>query len=198
MIRYACTAQPAAEPVSVSDLRAWARLDDNGDDAVLTRMLLTARRRVELHTRRALISQTWTATLDRWPALTGASEGGWPFVTSPSTRRIDLSPEPVQSITSVAVDGTTIASSHYRLVGGELIVKSSVADSLDELGGGIVITYRAGYGDAASAVPDGLREAILMLATEAYERRGEPSEAMLTAAPDGAAAKMQPYIVMRL
>lgn len=197
MITYICTVQPAAEPVSVADLRAWARLDDNGDDAVLTRMLLTARRRVELHTRRALISQTWTATLDRWPGAV-ENESGWPFVTSPSTRRIDLAPEPVQSITSVVVDGVTIAASNYRLVGGELIVKSAVADSLDELGGGIVITYRAGYGDAASAVPDGLREAILMLATEAYERRGEPSEAMLSAIPDGAAARMQPFVVMRL
>lgn len=193
---YACTVQPTAEPVSVADLRAWARLDDNGDDAVLTRMLLTARRRVELHTRRALITQTWTATLDRWP-LTVESGAPWPF-SQLSSRRIDLAPEPVQSITSVVVDGATIASANYRLVGPELIVKASVTDSADDLGGGIVITFRAGYGDAGSAVPEPLREAILMLATEAYERRGEPSEAMLSAVPDGAAARMQPFIVMRL
>lgn len=198
MIRYICTVQPAAEPVSVADLRSWARLDDNGDDAVITRMLLSARRRVELETRRALITQTWTATLDRFPVDPSEPVDPWPFSSGVAARRILLAPLPVASVTSLVVDGATIDAGAYRLAGEEIVVKASVADSTDELGGGIVATYTAGYGSTGAAVPAPLIEAILMIATDAYERRGEASAEMLQAIPDGAAARMQAYRVMRI
>ena len=196
--RYTCTSQPAAEPVSVADLRAWARLDDNGDDDVLTRLLLGARRRVELHTRRALITQTWTATLDAWPIDPRQPEAPWPFTTAVSSRRVRLAPVPIATITSVVVDAATIAAAQYKLAAHELVVKTSVADSTDELGSGIVITYTAGYGAAGSSVPAPLLEAILMIATDGYERRGEAVEGMLSPIPDGAANRMQPYVVWEL
>lgn len=198
MIRYTLTVEPASEPVSVDDLREHARLDDNGDDVALARMLKAARKRVEEMTRRAIVTQTWTATLDRWADCEPrdhARVDPWPFYTALSARRLRLSPAPVASITSVVVDGVTIASTNYRLDGTDLVVKGDVVDSVAELGGGIVVTFVAGYG-VASAAPAGLVEAILMLATEAYERRGESGDA-LTAIPEGAAMRIEQFRVMR-
>ncbi|MGL5098106.1 MAG: head-tail connector protein [Planctomycetia bacterium] len=198
MIRYTQTVAPATEPIAADDFREHARLDDNGDDATLTRMVKSARKRVEEMTHRAIVTQTWTATLDRWADVDPADQARidpWPFYTAVTTRRFRLSPAPIASITSLVVDGATIASGNYRLSGDELTVKGDVADSTNELGGGIVVTFVAGYG-AASAAPDGLVEAILMLATEAYERRGESGEA-LNVIPDGAWARIEQYRQIR-
>ena len=113
-----------------------------------------------------------------------------------SARRFRLAPAPVASITSLVVDGTTIASGNYRLDGSDLVVKGDVTDSTNELGGGIVITFVTGYGAAGSNVPDGLIEAILMLGAEAYERRGESGD-MLTPIPDGVIQRLAQFRVMR-
>jgi len=199
MLRFTQTAAPAAEPVTVADLRTHARLDDNGDDAYLARLLKAARVRVEQETRRALITQTWTATFDRWADVQpgdAARADPWPFFTLVSARRFRLSPAPVASVSSLAVDGVTIGSGNYRLDGADLIVKGDVTDSVNELGGGIVVTFTAGYGATGASVPDALIEAILMLATDAYERRGEAGEAV-TPAPEGAFARIAAFRVMR-
>lgn len=200
MIRFTQTVAPAAEPVTVADLHLHARLDDNGDDAVITRILKAARDRVEKETHRALITQTWTATLDRWADIEPADPSRvdpWPFYTAVTTRRFRLSPAPVASITSLVVDGVTIAASgNYRLDGSDLVVKGDVVDSTNELGGGIVVTFVAGYGAAGTAVPDGIIEALLMMGAEAYERRGDSGD-MLTPIPDGAAQRLAQFRVMR-
>lgn len=198
MILFALTSAPAAEPVSAADFRAYARLDDGGDEAVITRMLKDARKLCEAFTRRAFITQTWTATLDRWPTVLAEDSGdGWPFYTALSRRRVRLSPTPLASISSVIVDGVTIASTNYRLAGDEIVVKGEVTDSTDELGGGIVITFVAGYGASSASVPEPILDAILAQAGEMYEQRELSSDTMRQACGPGVTARLAPYVAMR-
>jgi hypothetical protein len=203
MIQFAQTVAPASEPVTVAELRLWAKLDDYGDDATLTRMLKTARIWVERATGRALITQTWTATLDRWPrerplftldAYPAPYDGGpWPYteLMSSPPYAIRLAPEPIASISSVSLDGTALDSANYALrEGRDLRVKRSVDDSTYELGGGIVITFVAGYGAAGTDVPQPLTDAILIAAAAQVEDR-------VASMPEAALALCEPYRIVR-
>lgn len=197
MISFAQTVAPTEEPVTLAEAKAHARIEYSADDTTVTTLITIARRKVEQITRRALVTQTWTATFDRWPLVDGAGDD-WPFTTAVSPRRIRLAPAQVASIGSLVVDGTTIASSNYRLAGDELVIMPTVADSTRELGGGIVVTFTAGFGLAA-AVPDDLKLACKMLVAHWFENREVANPAWQTPMPIpfGVEDLLRPYIAMR-
>ena len=59
---------PAVEPVTVLEIRAWLRLDDAAEDAVVAALIMAARLAVETAARRILIESRWRAVVDAWPA----------------------------------------------------------------------------------------------------------------------------------
>lgn len=197
--RFALTVAPALEPVSLVEAKAHCRVEIDADDALFSSMITRARRQVEELTGRALISQTWTATLDRWSDELQAVDA-FPFYTSPTHRRVKLRPAPVASITSLVVDGVTITAGNYALRGNELWIKPDVADSTADLGGGIVATFVAGYGAAATDVPESLRLAMLMLIAHFYENREATSPAGIyhQVTPFGFENLITPYRVLEI
>src|SRR5260370_38203925 len=66
-MRFRLLTPPTVEPVSIADLMAFARVDQDPGDGVLQRVALPARARVGRATGLALITQTWAAVLDRSP-----------------------------------------------------------------------------------------------------------------------------------
>lgn len=178
---------PSTEPVSVATFRAYAHLDDNDDDAVLSALLLSARHVVEQMSGRVLVAQSWTAFLERWPEP-GAHDG---------RVRIRLAPPPL-SVTSVAVDGVNLASTVYTLRGDELVLSQDLETfpEGDTVTDGVLITYAAS--PAASAYPQ-LLTAIQMLAAH-WLRNPEAThtfEAGLSATPLAVAALVQSARIMR-
>lgn len=193
MIRFALGTAPASEPVSRSEAKAHARIEHDFEDALIDGYITAARKRVEHDTGRALITQTWTATLDRWPVRQASEESEvWPFTTSPTTRRIPLAHGPVASITSLVIDGTTIASTEYALRGDEIWIKEEVVDSSAELGGGIVITYVTGE----ASPPGDLLLAVKMMFGHfhAVRETTSPQGIYHQVAPHGYQALVQPYV----
>ena len=61
------TSPPAAEPVTVADAKAHMRIDTDAEDVLIGSLLLTSRLHIETALSLALITQSWTLTLDRWP-----------------------------------------------------------------------------------------------------------------------------------
>ena len=166
---------PAVEPISLTDAKLHLRLATSAagaaaytdEDDWLTREIKTARKKAEDRTNRALINQTWEAYLDDWP-------GG---------EVIDLPFSPLQSVTSVK----------YRLEddsGYDNTFSDYATDTKDEPGrivlldgyswpsetlyevNPIQIIFVCGYGAAAANVPSGIKSAILLMITNAYEHRG--------------------------
>jgi len=182
------TTPPSIEPVSLADAKAHLKIDTSDDDALITAMITAARARAEWHTGRALITQAWTLHLDRWP--------------DSGTIEIPLPPlQSVASVTSYARDdsATVLSSSLYTVdtasAPARLALKLGVPPPTNLRGvNALAIAFTAGYGDAASAVPQMLKEAILELVAFLYENRGEaPAEL-----PLGALALLAPYRVMKL
>jgi uncharacterized phiE125 gp8 family phage protein len=210
---YTLVTPPALEPVTFADLRDHARIDGTAEDDYLSALIIAARELVELHTGRALITQTWRLTLDDWP---GGADQWWdglregPIALVSMAEWVELRRTPIIAITSVTVadeagTATTWDAANYYLGRqpngyGRLTRKSGVAWPTigTRAAGAIAITFTAGYGPNATDVPSALRHGIKMLALHWYEHR-EPASACAssTMMPMGLGAILASHRVMR-
>lgn len=159
---------PALEPVFLAEARAQCKVDIPDEDATIAGYLLTAREYVETATGRSLLTQTWELTLDAWP------------------EQIVLPRPPAQSVTSVtylddAGNQQTLDPSQYRLVklatGDWAVVRAynvtwPMVRSIEAC---ITVRFVCGYGSAPGAIPESLRQAILLLVEHWFKNRGAVS-----------------------
>ncbi|WP_323770061.1 head-tail connector protein [Antarctobacter sp.] len=134
-------------------------------DPVLVSFLRAALAAIEGRTSKALVTRGFLVTLDAW--------------TAPDSQRLPVAP--VQAITEVAlVDAYGIATivdpTSYRLQKDAFDPRlRPMATSLPSVptGGTVEIRFDAGYGPTFDAVPEDLKQAVLMLAAHYYEYRSE-------------------------
>lgn len=184
------TAAPAVEPVTVDEAKAFLRIDHTDEDALLASLIATSRLHIEAALDIALITQKWSWRLDAWPSATLAS----------------LPLRPVQSVEAVRV---TVANGAVETLSPEQFVldAASMPPRLISTTGawprpgvaamGIEVAFTAGFGDAASDVPEPIRQALLMLVGHWYEHRSDTvgSGARI---PDTVSALLMPYRMVRL
>jgi hypothetical protein len=193
-VRQSVTTVTAASttPVTVDELRSWARIDSSEADATLTLLIATATELAELYLNRSLINRTLKLTLDM-PNSTidhGLSDGVYDLPVTALYGNfpevIDLPKGPVSSITSVKTYDTsdaesTYSSGNYTLdtTGSRLLLTDDAVwpTNLRDRAS-IAINYVAGYGSAASSVPSAIRTGILIHASTLYEQRGQCTEDM--------------------
>ncbi len=161
---FEVTTEPSTEPITVTELKLWARIDGTDEDTLIEGIIKSARRLTEQWIHRSLISQTISLIMDKW-----------------LVKEIELPFSPVISITAVKTldeSGTitTYDSDNYYLINdsvpARLIIKidSDIPENDDRDSGGFKIIYVAGYG-AAAAVPQTIKEALKMWTTDIYENR---------------------------
>lgn len=163
-IRVACRVLLAA---CVFGVQIQKYSSDTTEDTILTALITAARERAEAITRRALITQTWDAWLDKFPSAN--------FFKLPFGK--------LQSVTSLAYkddDGTETTMT---------VTTDYLVDS-DSDPGRIVLPYGeswpsftaypynpikcrfvCGYGATSASVPAAIRTAIKMLVEDMYENR---------------------------
>lgn len=178
---YRVKTEPAAEPVSVAEFRANLRLDDTSWDSTMLPILIqAARESIENETGRTLIDTVYELFYDEWPEY------------------IELPFGPIDSVVSIKYideDGTeqTWASANYR------VDLYSVPARVGPIYGGsypgiqpvtnaITVEYKAGYGTAGTAVPEALRQAVMMVASDLFEH----SEGQIV----GQISKINPVVQM--
>jgi uncharacterized phiE125 gp8 family phage protein len=178
--RLALVTAPTEEPVSRTEAKLHCKVDITTDDTLIDGLIVAARQLVEAHVRRALVTQTWDLYLDYFPSEDRHDYGS-----------IVVPNPPLVSVTSVKYyddAGTlqTLSASGYRVLAGTpgRIAPAHLNDWPDarEHPDAVVARYVAGYG-AASAVPQSLRQAILLLAGHWYENREAVAEGQRTALP---------------
>jgi uncharacterized phiE125 gp8 family phage protein len=156
---------PTVEPVTVEEVKIFARIDGTDEDELLEGFIKTIRKQVELYLGKSIITQTIRLSMDSW-----------------NTNIIELPMSPLISVTSVeTVDeddtATTYSSDNYMTdtdsLPGRLIIKKSAAlpENSEREVGGYRITYIAGYGAAASSVPHEIKDGIMTGVTKLYETR---------------------------
>lgn len=151
------TSQPATEPLSLSEVKSFLKIDTTDEDSYLTGLIVAVRQVVENYLHRALITQTLRLNFDYF-----------------EERKIELWRAPIQSITSVKTTDpdnaqTTIDSSNYYLLNDYLTFNDNYVFSGSlRSNQAIEIVYIAGYG-AASDVPQAIKSAMLEQIQNVYE-----------------------------
>lgn len=169
MLEYApkLVTGPVVEPVTLAEAKRHANVIASDDDGLLQGLIAAARELVEQDTSRALINQTWAVELHDW----------W-------CDKIELPRPPLVSITHVKyVDQNgvtqTLPASYYdvdtRREPGVLWWDEDVSSTptLSDQANAVVITYLAGYGASAAAVPARAKQAILLLVSHWYRYRDD-------------------------
>ena len=198
---------PASEPVSLAEAKAHMRIDSAADDSLITALITAVRETAESHTRRALVTQTWRLTLDRFPTSPlpwwdGVRQGA---DTPGDGSVIELPRPPLVSVTSVttyddADNGTVTPAASYYVDAdnepGRVVLRAGQTWPVTlRVAGGVEVLFVAGYG-AAVAVPQAISQGMLMLIGGLYENR--EAEAAAPALPLGVAALWRPYRVLGL
>ncbi len=182
------TSPPATEPISLAEAKAHLRVPHADDDAYISTLIIAARRAAEARTGLALINQGWSLWLDRWP----------------NSAVVSLGLAPVSTIADIIVygeDGTPAIydPAHYYLDGvskpGRAILRP---DRLPPIAGrkvnGIEVRFTAGFA-AASAVPQDLKQALLLTIAHWFEHRGDADGGCL---PMSAIEILSRHRIMRL
>lgn len=160
------TTPPAAEPVSLAEAKTHLRVTHADDDAYIARLIVAARRAVEQATALRLVTQGWSLFVDRWPDCPAL-----PLQLAPVTAISDI-------ITYGDDDTTaTVDPAHYYLDHASRPARAVLRDGRTPPRGGrpvnaIEVRFTAGFG-AATAVPEDLRQAILLTLAHWFDHRGD-------------------------
>jgi len=184
---------PAVEPITLAEAKAHLRVDTDAEDTLIQSLVMASRLHIEAALDIALITQSWRYRRDGWPP----------------SRTLTLPLRPVQSLTSVKVysaDDTSQAldTDAFILDGAASPARlvwrgNGRAPAPGLAANGVEIDFIAGHGDAASDVPQPIRQALLLLIAHWYENR-EPVEigATATAIPPTISDLLSPYRRKRL
>ena len=186
---------PAAEPVTLSDAKAFLRVGHDAEDGLILQLIASARQRVEAETGRALISRTYSETLDAWDVPGRIAANG---------RQFRLLMPPLLSVSSVTTLDADDVASVWDAVDyfadtasdpGRIAVRTGAFPIPGRAVAGIEIVFEAGYGEAPEDVPEALREAVMRLTADAYLNRDGQAERPL---PLAVQSLLAPYRRVRL
>jgi uncharacterized phiE125 gp8 family phage protein len=161
------TVDPTVEPVTVTELKEFARIDGTDEDTLLGTIIISVRQAMELFLRRALVEQTIQMTFDFW-----------------DVEMIELARPPLLSISKVFTldeddTETTYSSTNYytitEAIPGKIVIKqgATLPTNTTRDVAGFGIEYLAGYGSQASDVPELIRTCLMEWGTMVYENRAE-------------------------
>ena len=174
--------KPITEIISVSDIKAYSRIDSSYEDNLLLDLITAAREYCEEYTGRSFIEQSWALTTDNFN----------------DDNIIELPRAPIISIDSVQyldTDGAlqTLGSGFYQAdinaEPGRLKVLSMPDLANDRLNK-LPINYTSGYGKSSLDVPKAIIHAAQILVLFYYDNRSMPGSA-----PDAVKNLLNPFKV---
>jgi uncharacterized phiE125 gp8 family phage protein len=165
---------PTALPVSLAMAKLHCKVEHADDDALITSMIRAAARTAEQHLNRALMTQEWLCSLDEFPAA-----------------GIVLARPRVQSVSSIvytnpAGNDITLVSTAYTLDADTMpgLVRPVLGTSWPATRvqpNAVRVTFSAGYGNDAAAVPDDVAVWVLMQVATLYRNREAFSQGLSVA-----------------
>lgn len=182
---------PAVGVLTDADAKTHAVIGFTDDDAYINGLVLAASDYVEAQNGilgRALITQTWTLTLPAAP-----------------TGRLCLPFPPLQSVSAITYESSgtqTFDPSNYRVIsdgdeGFVELVDGASWPTTDSRSDAFSVTFIAGYGDAPSDVPAGIRQAVRLLVAHWYNQREAATEKPFSALPMGVQMLLAPHRIAR-
>lgn len=159
--------EPETLPVTLDEAKEHLRVTHDEEDLLIDRLIRAATEDAETFQGRSYITRTLRLYLDRFPGAAGVIYLPMPPAASVETvtYRNHSGGEHVIEADRYVMD---LARSPGRIAPAP--GHSWPAVSLLPVGA-VSVTYRAGYGDGPEAVPDAIRQAILLTVGHLYENR---------------------------
>jgi uncharacterized phiE125 gp8 family phage protein len=158
---------PASEPVTLAEAKLHLRVVDSDEDSMITMMISAARLFAESYTNRSLITQTWKWVGDYFPNELELERG--PVQSITNIQYLDMSAASQTVVPATPNYVLALAGDFPRLAPG---FGYTWPETLPQIQA-VSCTYVAGYGSAASSVPEGIRNWILARVNTMYEQREE-------------------------
>jgi len=169
MMNFRLKTPAATEPVTVDEVKLYARVAHSVEDTIIAEWIKAARKMAEEYQFRSYIEQVYTLTYDDYPP-----------------RCFDIPMPPLISVDSIKyydTDNTEYAfdSSNYFVDLTSEVGRVSLnyntywPTTILRPVNGVVIEFTAGYGDEAADVPESVKNAIYIYCTHMYENRESES-----------------------
>lgn len=194
---------PTSEPVTLNDVKQHLRLTTDDEDSILQLYIQSAREWAEDVTHRALITQTWNCTFDRFPI--GRGEIYLPKGRCQSITQITYTDDADATITLTGPSAGSPGGTDYQEdlssdEGGRIAPPHDddwPSDVRPWTPGGISVRFVAGYG-TGTAVPAAIRTAIMFRVADLFRFRGEEDIAEVRGAgTDAAQDLLEDYRIHR-
>lgn len=190
--------QPTVEPITLAEAKSHLRVDSDftADDSLISGLIVAARQEAEQICRRALIKQTWKLAIDQFPAPNmNISSANW------YGPQWGIAPGPLSVVRPDGATGYEIYlpnSPLIDIVSVEYIDQAGVQQTLDPSAykvdnisqparlvpaygttwpgtrneiNAVIVTYRCGYGETAAAVPQPIKQWMMLRIGALYENR---------------------------
>lgn len=194
---------PAAEPVSLNEMKAVLRVDYEDEDDLIQHYISAARQRLEKRCARAFVEQTWelrAAGFEDTIELPLPPTVGLVSVTYFDTDNVEQTVDPADY---AFIEGGEESASSVVWVGSK---PTGLAERPDAARVRFTAGWPADYDespvDYAANVPWDIREAVKLTAAALFELRQDilltPTRQEIAPLPIGAEQYIAPYVVMRL
>ncbi len=159
------TTPPALEPVTLGEAKAHLRIDTTTEDLLIAALITTARQHIEQTLSMALINQSWSLFLDRWPDI-------------PHAIKLPLSP--VSQLTAVRLYGPddtpmVLDPANLQFDPGPpaRVAERNATASLAAVRplAAIEVAFVAGFGAQPNSVPQPIRQALLQMVAHLHANR---------------------------
>ena len=191
----------AAEPLTVSEVKDFLRVDSSAEDALIGVLITAARTMCEEYTQQVMMPTTVEQYWDDFPCSSASAprdtRGQW--FTDYDIMLLQKSP--VQSVSFIKYfdgNGTeqTITSTSYSVDAVSQPARILPVTSWDGIDpnrlNSVTVRYVVGYADAAS-VPAPLKQAMLLMIGDMYERRQDSIKQL----PSASEYLMNPFRVFQ-
>lgn len=157
---------PAEEPVTLTEAKNHLRVDLTDDDSLISALIVAAREHAEAITRRAFITQTLKLSLDAFPANNGPIYVPMPPLQSVNSLKYFDTDGMEQTLT----EGTDFLVDNESEPGRITPAPDTGWPATQNRPNAVSVEFVAGFGDA-SKVPQGIKQAILLMVGHWYENR---------------------------
>lgn len=149
--------QEPTEPISLEEVKAYAKIDYDDEDSLIEALITSARRQLEIFLGLSLVPKNLKVFLDN------------------SAGEILLPYGPITGAITVTDSGNKVLSSGVETSGIDF--KALVSPAEDKL----TVEYSAGYEDAK--MPKGIKTAIMAQTAYLFEHRGDEGDALDNVCP---------------
>jgi uncharacterized phiE125 gp8 family phage protein len=170
---YIVTTPPADEPLTVSEVKNFLKVDFSDDDALIGILITAARESAEKYCQIAILPQTITEKFSRFRAY------GLHLSISPLIEIVEISYKDVGGEAQTLSEDVYSADAYvrpplvYRIPYNDFPATFAVPDA-------VTVEYEAGYEDAA-AVPTPIKMAMLLMISDWYDNRTDGVKNLPTA-----------------